>query len=88
MIEGCVRGLAAATGSPIAAEALVDGGFTGLSSLRRGSGDYSTAATSVANLIDNRFNAVDVAGTLQTAELLMRAGQDPAGRQRQAGDRR
>ncbi|MET8860368.1 hypothetical protein [Streptomyces sp. NPDC004579] len=59
-----------------------------LSSLRRGAGDYSTAATSVANLIDNRFNAADVAGTLQAAELLMRAGQDPAGRQRQAGDRR
>ncbi|MGW3909913.1 hypothetical protein ACWEBX_00025 [Streptomyces sp. NPDC005070] len=59
-----------------------------LSSLRRGAGDYSTAATSVANLIDSRFNAADVAGTLQAAELLMRAGQDPAGRQRQEGDRR
>ncbi|MFJ7965466.1 hypothetical protein [Streptomyces sp. NPDC096324] len=46
------------------------------SSLRRGAGDHSTAATSVANLIDNRFNAADVAGT-QAAELLMRAGQDP-----------
>ncbi|MFE4695840.1 hypothetical protein ACFRIC_02000 [Streptomyces sp. NPDC056738] len=59
-----------------------------LSTLRRGTGDYATAAASVAGLIDSRFNPAEAAGTLQAAELLLRAGQDPAGRQGQAGDHR
>ncbi|MFI0960908.1 hypothetical protein ACH4S8_05760 [Streptomyces sp. NPDC021080] len=57
-----------------------------LSALRRGSSDFSTAATSVAGLIDSGFDVADVAGTLQTVELLIRAGQDPAAHQRQSGD--
>ncbi|MGW1536441.1 hypothetical protein [Streptomyces aureus] len=58
-----------------------------MSAVRRGTADFSTAATSVANVIDSRFDVAEVAGTLQAVELMIRAGQDPAERQGRSGDR-
>ncbi|MFF8538031.1 hypothetical protein ACN6K9_002466 [Streptomyces sp. SAS_267] len=51
-----------------------------LSAVRRGADDFPAAATSLAGLIDSRFNVADAAGILQAAELLTRAGQDPTAR--------
>ncbi|MEU9135237.1 hypothetical protein AB0D33_04550 [Streptomyces sp. NPDC048404] len=51
-----------------------------MSAVRRGADDFSAAATSLAGLIDSRFNVADAAGILQAAELLTRAGQDPTAR--------
>lgn len=48
-----------------------------MNAVRRRADDVSTAAASVAGLIDNSFNATDVAGTLQAVELMIRAGHDP-----------
>ncbi|MET8453437.1 hypothetical protein [Streptomyces sp. NPDC005209] len=48
-----------------------------MSAVRRRGGDLSDAATSVADLIDNRSNPADVSGALQAVELLIRAGQHP-----------
>ncbi|MFF1812749.1 hypothetical protein ACFVXW_27190 [Streptomyces sp. NPDC058251] len=41
-------------------------------------GDFSAAATTIANMIDSRFNRAEVAGALQVVDLLTRAGERPS----------
>lgn len=46
----------------------------GMSAARRWGDDFSAVASTVANMIDSRFNQAEVAGALQVVELLIRAG--------------